>query len=70
MKDMEIAKEICKKMDQKHKGMIVAVEVESREFFLGETEMEAYQRAVNKYPNKQFVFQRVGFPTTHFIGVR
>lgn len=49
-------------------GEIIAVEVESGEYFLGRSEIEAYDQAVKKHPGKKFAFLRVGSKTTHFVG--
>ncbi len=55
-------------LEPDHKGEIVAVEVESGDYFLGRREIEAYDKAVAKHPGKQFAFLRVGFRTTHYVG--
>ena len=39
-------------LEPDHKGEIVAVEVESGEYFLGKREIEAYDKAVAKHPGK------------------
>ena len=55
-------------LEPEHNNEIVAVEVESGDYFLGRREIEAYDKAVAKHPGKQFAFLRVGFRTTHFAG--
>ena len=47
------------------KGKIVAVEVESGEYFVGETILDSAKKARDKHPDKTFHFFRVGFPTVY-----
>ncbi len=68
MKAEEILQKINQKESEKHKGEIVAIETESEDYFVGASEIDAYHKAVKKYPKKQFVFKRIGFPATHFVG--
>lgn len=56
------------KLEREHNGEIVAIEINSGDFFLGKNEVEAYERGVKKYPDKTFVYKRVGDRTTHFVG--
>ena len=51
-----------------HEGKLMAIEVESGDYFLGKTTTEAYKKARTKYPHKKFFFKRVGFRTAHFVG--
>ena len=46
-------------------GKIVAIEVESGEYFVGETVLEAGKKARVKHHDKVFHFFRVGFPTVY-----
>ena len=55
-------------LEPDHKGKILAVEVESGDYFLGRSEVEAYEEAIKKHPDKKFAFLRVGSRTTHFVG--
>ncbi len=55
-------------LEETYRGKIVAIEIESGDYFLGEDEVEAYEEAIKEYPNKTFCFLRVGYPATHFIG--
>jgi len=40
----------------------MAIEVESGKYFLGETQVEALEKAKKQFPKKIFYFMRVGFP--------
>ena len=44
----------------KHKGKIIAIEVDSGDYFMAETVREAGFQAKAKYPDKVFHFVRVG----------
>jgi len=68
---MAKAEEIYKKIEQEfvqQKGKIVAIDEESGDYFIGDNELEAYHNAQKKHPSKRFVFKRVGFKTTYFVG--
>lgn len=65
---MAIIKDIEEKLQLKYRGKIVAIELESGDYFIGDSMLEAYKKASEKYPNKKFVFKRIGFSSTHFVG--
>ena len=50
---------------KKDKGKIVAIEVESGNYFIGDDELDAAQKARSKFPDKIFVFFRIGYPVVH-----
>ena len=64
----EIFEKIDKELSSKYKGKIVAIDSDSGDYFLGTSELDAYKKAMKRYPNKKFVFKRVGFKETHFVG--
>ena len=53
---------IAGKLDPSLKGKVIAIEVDSGEYFTGETILEAAGKARAKHPGKGFHFFRVGFP--------
>ena len=55
-------------LEAERTGSIVAIEVESGDYFLGDREVEAYGKAIQKHPRKKFAFLRVGARATHFTG--
>ena len=59
---------INKSLSHQLKGKIVAIDTESGNYFVGDSELDAYKNAIKKYPNKKFIFKRVGFDSTHFVG--
>jgi len=59
---------INKKLAHQFKGKIVAIDTDSGNYFVGNSELDAYKNAIKKYPNKKFIFKRVGFDSTHFVG--
>ncbi len=59
---------INKELSPRYKGKIVAIDAESGNYFIGDSELEAYRKAIQKCPDKQFVFKRIGFDSTHFVG--
>ena len=52
----------------RYKGKIIALDAESGEYFIGDSELDAYKKALKKYPKQQFIFKRIGFKSTHFVG--
>lgn len=52
----------------KYKGKIVAIDSDSGSYFIGDSELDAYKKAIKKYPRKTFVFKRIGSISTHFVG--
>ena len=64
----EKGRAIYKKLRPKFKnskGKIVAIEVESGSYFIGEDELDAAQKAREKFPDRIFVFFRIGYPVVH-----
>lgn len=53
------------KLEPEHKGKIVALEVETGDYFLGDSVIEAVNRAKEKYPDKIFFIARVGYKAVH-----
>lgn len=48
-----------------HQGKIVAIEIESGDYFLGDTVVEAGQKAKERHPDRVFYFMRVGYSAVH-----
>ncbi len=68
-KGKEIYQQKLKTMLEKdHKGEIVAIEVESGDYFLGRTVIEAADKGKKKHPEKGFYFIRIGHKAVHFVG--
>ncbi len=55
-------------LEPEHKGEMLAVEVDSGDYFLGRTATEAYKKAKEKYPGREFAFLRVGARAAFFVG--
>lgn len=64
-----VFKSIDKKLTSRYKGKIVAIEGESGDYFIGNSELDAYQKAIAKHPGKLFVFERIGYDAAYFVGV-
>ena len=47
------------------KGKIVAIEIESGNYFIGDTVLKAGLLGRKKYPNRQFYFKRIGYKSVH-----
>ena len=66
-KGEEIYQKKIKKITKKQTGKIVAIEVESGDYFIADTVLQAGMAGRKKYPDKQFYFVRVGYPAVHSI---
>lgn len=53
-------KKLKKKLESEFMGQVIAIEVESEDWFLGETVVEALLKARQKYPDKLFHVIRIG----------
>jgi len=52
-------------LDPTYHGQIVAIEIESGDYFIGKSVTEAARKAREKYPEKVFYFVKIGFPAVH-----
>lgn len=69
----EKAKEIYRtrireRVEPHEHGKIVAIDLDTGDYFLGESVIEACKNGRQKYPGKVFFCLRVGFRTTHRVG--
>ena len=49
-------------------GKIIAIDVESGDYFLGNNTLEAFEQGRKKYPHKEFFFKRIGARTAFVVG--
>jgi hypothetical protein len=61
----EIYERIREELEPEHKGKIVAIEVDSGDYFLGENVIEATNKGREKHPDKVFYVVRIGFPSVY-----
>ena len=55
-------------LEASHKGEIVAIDVETGDYFLGRTPLEACDKGHVKHPGSILACKRVGYPTTLVVG--
>jgi len=60
-KGRELFKKISEELQRDYRGKFVAIEVDSGDYFVGETVIEADEKAKEKYPDKIFYLGRIGF---------
>ncbi len=53
------------RLEKKHKGEIIAIEVESGQYIVGEDEVAVAKEASARLPGKIFSFFRIGYPVVH-----
>ena len=64
-KGKEIYRKLRDELEPQHKGEILAIEVDSGEYFFGKTVIEATDKGRGKYPDKVFYTVRIGFPVVY-----
>jgi hypothetical protein len=55
------------KLEGKYQGRIVAIDVESEDYFVGRTVLEAIEKGRRKHPGKIFYAVRIGYPAVHSL---
>jgi len=53
-------RKLKKKLEPKYNGKIIAIEVDSGKYFIGDNELEAGEKARAVFPDKIFFFMRIG----------
>lgn len=54
--------ELREKLEKEYLGKFVAIEINSKNYFLGETQIEATEKARKKFPDKVTYLIKIGFP--------
>ena len=60
-----IYKRLKPKLEPMYKGKVVAIDVESGDYILGDDELDAALNARRLFPDKIFYFIRIGYPVVH-----
>jgi len=64
-----IYKPLRPKLEKKYKGKVIAIEVDSGNYVIGDDELDAAIKAREKFPHKIFTFIRIGYPAVHKFGI-
>ncbi|CAD6493243.1 MAG: hypothetical protein CHKLHMKO_00434 [Candidatus Argoarchaeum ethanivorans] len=56
-------KRISEELKTDYRGKFVAIEVDSEDHFVGDTAIDADEKAKEKYPDKVFYLGRIGYRT-------
>jgi hypothetical protein len=62
--------EICTDLEAQHYGEFVMIEVDSGDYFVGATSLEALQHAEVVHPDKAFCLIRIGYKAARKLRVR
>ncbi len=54
---------ISEPLEKEHFGKAIVIDVETGDYFIGKTGVEATKKAKEKYPNKVFFLGRIGYRT-------
>ena len=57
------------KLEKKHKGEIIAIEVDSGSYFFGSSVLEAVKKGKKEYPHRIFHVVRVGHKAVHLVRI-
>jgi len=68
-KGQRVFRQLSEKLEKEHLGEAVAIEVDTGDYFLGKTGLEAVRKAREKYPGKLFFVGRVGQPAYGSFGL-
>jgi hypothetical protein len=64
-----IYSEIASQVEQENLGKIIGIHLPTKRYFIGETELVAYDEAARELKERvRLVFLRVGSSFTHYIG--
>ena len=64
-KAKRIYKRLKPELERDFKGKVIAIEIESGEYIIGEDELDAAIKAKKKFPGKIFNFIRIGYKVVH-----
>ena len=64
-KGQKVLEAILQELATKHFGRFIAIEVASRDYFIGDTVIEVTRKAQVKYPGKIFFLGRIGYRTAY-----
>ncbi|MCR4405262.1 MAG: hypothetical protein NUW06_08345 [Candidatus Acetothermia bacterium] len=64
-KGQRILDSLPEKVVKEHFGQFIAIEVDSGDYFTGDTAIEATQKARAKHPDKIFFLGRIGYRTAY-----
>jgi len=56
-----IFKRISEELEKDDRGKFVAIEVDSADYFVGDTSVEAGKKAREKYPGRVFYLGKIGY---------
>lgn len=64
-KGKNIYKLLKPELEKEYKGRVIAIEVDSGNYVIGEDELDAAIKAKKKFPAKICFFVRIGYPAVH-----
>ncbi len=64
-KGRQLFEALSPELTGKHRGQFIAIDVDSGDYFIGETGIEATRKAQTKYPGKIFFLGRIGYRTAY-----
>jgi len=62
-KGRNILEVISEQLEKEHFGEAIAIDVETGDYFIGKTGIEATKKAKEKYPDKVFFLGKIGYRT-------
>jgi len=65
VRGQKILDSLSEKLKEEKKGKPIVIEVDSGDYFIGETPIEATKKAKEKYPDKVFFQGKIGYKTCY-----
>lgn len=62
-------RDIRAKVEPAHRGQLVAIDIETGDYELGENELVASNRLLARRPDAQIWVKRIGYPAVHRFGL-
>ncbi len=60
--------QLKERLETEHRGRFVAIDPESGDYFLGDTDTQAALAALKAIPGGRFFIRRIGYEVTHRLG--
>lgn len=64
-KGWKVLEALSQELAKEHFGRFIAIEIDSGEYFIGGTALEATRKAQAKHPGKIFFLGRIGYRTAY-----
>lgn len=64
-KGQKVFESLTQELEKQHFGQFIAIEVDSGEYFIGDTGIKATRKAQTRFPGKIFFLGKIGYRTAY-----